>query len=57
MRCEQNDSILGKVVNIVPQAHALLRVEPCGRLIEDQHLRLAEHCLRKQNALLHAAGE
>ena len=30
-----------------------LRIEPVGRLVEDEHLRVAEQCRRETQALAH----
>src|SRR5689334_8649557 len=41
----------------IHETFAAIRVETCGRLIEEQKLGLERECARKRNALDHAARE
>ena len=41
----------------VAHRYSLLGIKSRGRLIEDQHSGIAQHCLRQCEPLLHASGE
>ena len=56
MRREDDDAPLRDLGQQVAKAHALLRVEADGRLVDDDELRIAEQRLRDADALAHAAG-
>ena len=57
MRRQDHHDVLADLREQVVEADALRRVEPGGRLVDDDQLRVAEQRLRDAEALPHAAGE
>src|SRR5690606_38726735 len=57
VRREQHDASFGEPRQEVPEADPLARVEPDGRLVDDDDRRLAEQRARDRDALPHAARE
>ena len=54
---EERRAALAQVVEEVPQALALARVDARGRLVEEDELRVVHERAREREALLHAAGQ
>jgi hypothetical protein len=42
VRRQNHDALAGKFREQIPEAHAFFRIEPRGRLIDDQELRIVE---------------
>ena len=57
VRREDDDAVLADLAQQVQEADALGRVEPRGRLVDDDQLRVAEQRDGDAEALPHAAGE
>ena len=51
---EKDDAILTELAQEVEKANALGRVEPCGRLVDDEQLRITQERHGKAEALPHA---
>jgi len=56
MRGEDDDPLTGQVREQVAEAHPLLGVQPHGRLVHDQQLRIVEQRLGNAHSLAHPAG-
>ena len=54
---EDRRALAGQNLHEIFELDAGLRIEPRGRLVEDQHLRLLEQRAPKAEALGHAFGE
>ena len=54
---QQNDSVLGEAVDVIPEPGPLPGVQARRGLVQDQQLRIAQQGLGQQYPLLHAAGE
>ena len=56
VRGEDDNPLAGQIREQIAEAHPLLGVQPHGRLVHDQQLRIVEQRLGDAHALAHSAG-
>ena len=54
---EDDDPVFGKGADEIAEAHSLLGIQTCCRLIKYQNFRIIKHGLGNPQPLLHAPGK